>query len=104
MRPTAHEITSLRKLLAAGVVNSRAALLLMLLGRDTGSLQIGSLAAALGVSIPRVSMLGDTLVKLSLVDRCVPASDLRKVTLALTVRGYDVSRDHLRLIRELGNG
>ena len=104
MRPTAHEITSLRKLLAAGVANSRTALLLTLLSKDTGAYQIGPLAAVLAVSIPRVSMLGDTLVKLGLVDRCVPASDLRKATLALTVRGYEVSRDHLRLLREFSDG
>lgn len=102
MRPTAQEISSLGKLLDAGVITSRAALLITLLHDIAGSCQIGPLAVSLGVSIPRVSMLGDTLVKFGLVDRCVPASDLRKATLALTVKGYKTSRAHLLLLREFG--
>lgn len=99
MRPTTQEIASVRRLLEAGVITSRSALLLTLLRSDTGACQVGPLAAILGVSIPRASMLGDTMVKMTLVDRCIPASDMRKVTLALTQRGYAVARNHLNLLR-----
>lgn len=87
MRPTTLEIASICSLLSMGALTSRASLLLLLLKSDRGSCQIGPLAALLGVSVPRVSMLGDTMVKLGLVDRCVPASDLRKTSLALTTTG-----------------
>lgn len=102
MRPTAHEIVSLRRLLELGAVTSRAALLVALARGDTGSCQIGPLAALLGFSIPRVSMLGDTMVKMGLADRCVPASDLRKASLALTVNGYAASREVLNALRSFG--
>lgn len=100
MTPTTEEeTTTARKLLDAGVITSRTALLLTLLGSDTGACQVGPLASKLGLSIPRVSMLGDTLVKMKLADRCVPASDLRKVTLALTSSGYTLARHQLAMLR-----
>lgn len=84
-------------------MTSRAVILLVLACSDTGSCQIGPLAALLGFSIPRVSMLGDTMVKMGLVDRCVPASDLRKASLALTVTGYAAARDVLVVMRNFGS-
>lgn len=99
MRPTAQEIASSCLLLEAGVISSRAVLLLTLLRSDTGACQIGPLAAILGFSIPRTSMLGDTMVKDELIDRCVPMNDLRKVSLALTVKGRETAVKHLTLLR-----
>ncbi len=103
MRPTTQEIASLRRLLELGAVTSRSAVLLVLAHGDTGSCQIGPLAARLGFSIPRVSMLGDTMVKMGLVDRCVPASDLRKASLALTVVGYAAARGVLGALRDFSS-
>ena len=100
MAPTTEKETdAARKLLDAGVITSRSALLLTLLGSDTGSCQVGPLAKKLGLSIPRVSMLGDTLVKMKLADRCVPAADLRKVAFALTTDGYTIARHQLTMLR-----
>lgn len=103
MRPTTQEIASLCRLLKLGAVTSRAAVLLVLASGATGSCQIGPLAALLGVSIPRVSMLGDTMVKMGLVDRCVPASDLRKASLALTVVGYAAAQNVLDAMRKFSS-
>lgn len=100
MSPTTEKETkAARQLLDAGVITSRSALLLTLLGSDTGSCQVGPLAKKLGLSIPRVSMLGDTLVKMKLADRCVPAADLRKVAFALTKDGYTIARHQLTMLR-----
>ncbi len=97
--PTANELSSLRTLLAEDIINTRTALLVALLGQEDASCQIGSLADDFGISIPRVSMLSETMVRDGLVDRVVPASDQRKTALALTQRGYEVARHRLGILR-----
>jgi DNA-binding MarR family transcriptional regulator len=70
-------------------------MLLVILNSDTASCQVRTIADNLGMSIPRVSMIGMTLEKQGLISRCVPASDLRKVALALEAPGYEAARKHL---------
>lgn len=97
--PTKTELESVSNLLSLGVITSRAAILLTLLGQDTAALSVGDLAERLAVSIPRISMLGDTLSKQGLVERVIPASDQRKISLALTQAGYASARAALRCLR-----
>lgn len=97
--PLPAELASIALLLHNGTLTSRAAVLVTLLGFDTDACQMGPLASALGLSVPRVSMLGYTMVKDGLVDRCVPASDLRKTALALTPIGRAAASGHLAMLR-----
>lgn len=99
---TEKEADTIRQLLDVGAVTSRAALLITLLDSDTGAYRVGPLATRLGLGVSSVSMLGVTLVKLGLVDRCVPATDLRKATFALTTAGYTLARRQLALLRAFG--
>lgn len=101
--PSQAERQIITEMLRNTTINSRAALLIVLLGNDTGACQIGLLAGSLGLSIPRVSMLGDTMVKDGMVDRCVPMNDLRKVSFALTDKGRAAAVSHLGLLRRLSN-
>lgn len=103
MTPTTEKETdAIRHMLDAGAVTSRAAVMMIILGGNDGAYQIGALAVRLGLGVSSVSMLGNTLAKLGLVDRCVPAADLRKTTLALTATGYASARSQLTMLREFG--
>lgn len=95
-------IETLRDLVADGTITSRSAILVLILGSDTASRQVGVIAEKLAMSVPRVSMVGVTLEKQGLVSRCVPASDLRKVSLALESPGYETARKHWKNLERLG--
>jgi DNA-binding MarR family transcriptional regulator len=97
--PTETELASVSNLLCFGVITSRAALLITLLGQDTAAMTMGDLAEQLKVRIPRVSMLGNTLSKDGLVERIIPAADQRKISLALTQAGYAAARAALNGLR-----
>lgn len=102
--PEAIRTSALRQSVTDGTVSSRAAILVLLLSSDTGSLQVMLIAETLAMSIPRVSMLGATLEKQGLIDRCVPVSDMRKVSLALNQQGYETAKRHAANLQALIGG
>lgn len=91
----------LRKCVECGAVPLRTALMLRLLFSDTLSGQVRTVADDLDVNISRVSMLGKMLEEEGLVSRCVPASDLRKVSFALTETGKEKAQDYLSALSSL---
>lgn len=90
------ELTShLKKCVENDIVTSKAAVLVYLFHCADHSSQIGHIAHALGMPTSRVSMVGASLEADHLVMRCVPVSDLRKVSMALSPSGADIAKTHV---------